>query len=307
MTLDEFVSQGWKDHATDAAGVFARLPEGVGLITEAKQLPALAALTVHVAGEHLGRWNEGIALLERLEKLPVFDAATAAGQLVMRSKAVLHHCAGDRDAEARAFAAGRSGGDIPEASDRIRVLAVAASALAYQKRLDEARADFEECVKLAAYGPKATDPAARALAVTAHNIAVEFENRAELTKDERALMIRAAYVSRDFWKIAGGWTEAERAEYRLAMSHIKAGDAAAAVRHATQCRKIVEENGSDAGELAFAREALSRAKLAGGDLAGARYERDAMAAVVPTIADEGFRSSVAEELTKLDSALAATA
>lgn len=304
MTLDEFVSKGWQDHATDAAGVFARLPDGLALVTGTNQLPALAALTVHVAGEHLGKWNEGVALLDRIAALPAFDATSAAGKLVMRSKAVLHHCAGDREAEARAFAAGCSGGEIPEASDRIRVLAVAASALAYQKRLEEARADFEECVRLAAYGPKATDPAARALAVTAHNIAVEFENRPELTKDERALMIRAAYVSRDFWKIAGGWREAERAEYRLAMSHIKANDAAAAVRHATQCRKIVEENGSDAGELAFAREALSRAKLKGGDRDGAKFERDAMAGVVPAIADEGFRSFAADELRKLDADLA---
>jgi hypothetical protein len=304
MTLDEFVSKGFQDHGEDAPGVFARLPEGVGLVTEAKHLPALAALIVHVAGEHLGRWSDGVALLERMEKLPVFDAASPPAKVVMRSKAVLFHCAGDRDAEARAFAAGRSGDGVPEASDRIRVLAPAANALAFQKRTADARAAFEECIALAAYGPTSADVAARALAMAGNNLAVEFENRSELSKDERALMIKAAYAGRDFWKIAGGWREVERAEYRLAMTHIKAGDAAAALRHAANCRRIIEENGSDAFETAFAREALAKAKLKGGDVAGARYERDAMAATVPTIADEGSRSYVAAELAKLDVSLA---
>jgi hypothetical protein len=67
----------------------------------------------------------------------------------------------------------------------------------------------------------------------------------------------------------------------------------------------VAANGSDSGELFFAREALSRAKLKGRDLEGARFERDAMAAVLPTIADEGLRTFAAEELAKLDAALAA--
>ena len=34
MTLDEFVSKGWQDHATDAEGVLARLPEGAALVQQ---------------------------------------------------------------------------------------------------------------------------------------------------------------------------------------------------------------------------------------------------------------------------------
>jgi hypothetical protein len=304
MTLDEFVSKGWKDHADDAAGVFERLPAGIELVAEPRHVPALAALIVHVAGEHLGLWREGIALLEGIERLPAFDAASVEGKALLRSKAVLHRCAGDRDAEARAFAACRSGGDVPEASDRIRVLAVAASALAFQKRLAEASADFEECVRLAAYGPTKSDPAARAMAVTAHNVAVELENQPSLTSDERALMLRAADVSRVFWRMTGGWMEWERAEYRLTMSHLKAGEARGALHHAERCLAIVEENGSDPGEVFFAREALSRSRLATGDVAGAKRERATMAAILPTIGDEGFRSFAADELARLDVALA---
>jgi hypothetical protein len=303
MTLDRFCSQAWNDHATDATGVFARLPDGIALVTEPSHVQMLAGLIVHVAGEHLGRWTDGIALLDLLAASPHYEASSPAGKALLRSQAVLFRCAGDHDAEARAFAAGRSGEGVPEASDRIRVLAVAAAALVGQQRMGEARTDFEECVRLAAYRPAASDPAARALAVTANNLAAGFENRTALTDDERAMMIRAAEVARQFWEIAGGWLETERAEYRLAMSHLKAGDAASALLHAAECLRIVETNGSDPGETFFAREALSRGKLASGDIPGARGERDAMAKTLPTIEDEDFRSIAAEELAKLDAAL----
>jgi hypothetical protein len=305
MTLDEFVSQGWTDHGDDAAGVFARFGDAPSLVSEAAHLPTLAALITHVAGEHLGRWADGVALLERLEALPVFDAASPQGKAVLRSKAVLHRCAGNKDEEARCTAAALTGGDVPEASDRVRILAVAASALAGQKQLDRARADLEEAVALAAYGPSKEDPAARALAVTSHNLAVEFERKDELTDDERALMLRCAFVSRDFWKIAGGWMEAERSEYRLAMSHLRAGDARTALSHAKECLACIEANGSDPYEAFFAREAIARAHLSARHADAARRERDAMAALLPSIADEGSRRYAEGEFAKLDGSLPA--
>jgi hypothetical protein len=303
MTCEEFVTQGWKDHATDAEGVFARLPEGIALIAEPAHLAAFSGLCVHVSGEHLGRWGEGVALLDRLTGLPVFDPASSEGKAVVRSMAILHRCAGNREAEARCFAASRLGGEVPEESDKIRLLAVAAAALLGQKRLSDARRDFEEAVALAAYGPNAKDPAARALAVTGNNLACEFERMSVLSDDERAMMLRAAQVGREFWGIAGGWMEAERAEYRLAMSHIKAGDPSTALLHAGRCLTIVEENGADAGEAFFAHEAIARARLAGGDVPSARAGRDRMASLFPTVADESFRGFCEGELARLDADL----
>jgi tetratricopeptide (TPR) repeat protein len=303
MTFEEFISQGWSDHATDSEGVLSRLPQGIDLIAEARHLPAFAGLCVHVAGEHLGRWADGIALLDRLDRHPAFDPATAEGKAVARSKAVLYRCAGDHAEESRCLAASVSGGDIPEASDRIRVLAVAAAAYLGQKRLAEARRDFEEAAALAGYGPAATDPAARALAITGNNIACELEERPALTDEERSVMLHAAEVARRFWGVAGGWMETERAEYRLAMSCIKAGDPARALAHARRCLVIVEENGSDPGEEFFGREAVARAHLAAGDAAQARKERDGMATLLPSIPDESFRGFCEGEFAKLEAAL----
>ncbi len=304
MTLDEFVSQGWQDHAADAAAVMSRFPQGLDLVTEPKHLPALAGLVVHVAGEHLGRFDEGIRLLGRLERLPLFDPSTPEGKAVARSLAVLHTCAGNATDAARWTAAARTGGGTPEDSDRVRILAVAASALAGQKRLREAAEAFDEALALAKYGPGASDPAAKALAITGNGLACTLEESPARTPDETALMLRAAEASLRFWAVAGGWTEVERAEYRLAMSSLKAGDARSALGHAEACLRIVEENGSDPFESFFAREVLSLARLASADRAGARRDRDAAAARLPSIDDsEGNRSYCAGELAKLDAAL----
>ena len=188
-SLDDFCAKGWSDHADQAGAVFERLGEGVGLVAEAKDLPPLAGLIVHVAGEHLGRWPDGIVLLERLRNLPCFDPSAADGKAVLRSLAILHACAGDA-AEAEALTqAALSGEGIPEDSDRARILAIVA---------------FERALLLADYGPGPTDPAARALAVTGNNLAAEIETREHLSVDEKALMLMAARAARRYWGIAGG-------------------------------------------------------------------------------------------------------
>lgn len=299
MTLAEFVSQGWNDHAADAQGVFDRFSAGIDLVETPADLPPLAGLVVHVAGEHLGRWAEGLELLERLEDLEVFDGDTLEGKAVLRSKAILAWCAGDRAAADRYDALSRVGGDVPAASNRVRILATAASALAGQKRVVDARAAFDEAVRLAAYGPTAADPAAKALAITGNNLAADLEEHPTLSAAEMSLMLRAAQVGLEYWSLAGGWMERERAHYRLALSHRKAGHAAEALEHARTCLTIVKANGNDPGELCFGHEALALAHLVDDDREAARAARDAAAAVLPTIADEGFRAFAAEELAKL--------
>ncbi|MBI3722379.1 hypothetical protein HY251_00260 [bacterium] len=303
MDLAEFVQQGWQDHVKDSPSVMGRLPEGVSLVAKANDLPSLAALIVHVAGEHMGLWDEGLALLARLESLPVFDSASAEGKAVLRSQAVLNHCKGNREATKRLLERARTGGEVPDASDRIRVLATASSALAQQKRTKDATAALEEALSLASYGPKKTDPAARALAVSGNNLACELEQKEALTDSEKDLMLRAAFAGRKFWEIAGSWTEVERAEYRLALSHLRAGKTALALEHARKCLEIVLANGSEPAEVFFANEALARALAASGDREGARSSREKAAAVVSSVADEDSRDYCKGELAKLDASL----
>jgi len=305
MTVDEIVSQGWADHAQDAAAVMERLPGAVALATTPADRAKVAGLVTHVAGEHLGRWDDGIALLEQLRARPGLEPTTPEAKSISRSIAVLHHGAG-RDAEAEAaLEAGLSGGNVPEASDRARVLALVASAMTGQRRIEEAGAALRAALDLvASYPPLPGDPAARALAVTGNNLACELEARPSRTPEERALMLQAAQAGLDFWSVAGGWLETERAHYRLAMSCLVAGDAERAGRHAAQCRAIVEENGGDPFESFFAHEVLARARHASGDRPGALGAADQAEAILARLEDASMREDCAGEMRKLREALA---
>lgn len=301
-SLDEFVGTCWNDHASDAAGVFDRFDAGVALVTEAKHVPPFAGIVVHVAGEHLGRWKDGLAILHRIDRPPLV-ADSPEGRALARSRAVLELCAGDRKAAHASALAARSGSNQPFAGDLARILAVAASALAGQGATREAAEAFEEAMALASYGPTAADPVARALAVTANNLASAYEERKDRTPAEDTLMVRAAEAARDWWGLAGTWVEADRAEYRLASSLRHAGRAAEAIDHARRCQRIAEANLADPYEVCFAHEQLALAHQALGDALSARRERDAMAKLVAKITDEGSRAFATECLTTLDAAL----
>ena len=75
--------------------------------------------------------------------------------------------------------------------------------------------------------------------------------------DEVALIILAAQTGRRFWGQAGGWLETERAEYRLAMTWLQAGDGAQARHHAQACLDIVQKEAAPALERFFAHEAMA--------------------------------------------------
>ena len=302
-SLNDFVAKGWDDHAADAAGVFDRFATGVALVTEPKHVPPFAGLVVHVAGEHLGRWNQGLELLRQLDRPPLV-ADSPEGRALARSRAVLELCAGDAEAARKSASAARSGASQPFASDLARILAITSAALAGQKRVAEASEAFEEALALAAYGPTAGDPTARALAVTANNLAAAYEERQDRSPAEDALMKRAANVARDWWGLAGTGVEAERAEYRCSFSHRAAGDEAAALEHARRCLRIVEANGSDPCEAIFAHEALALAHHALGDGLAATRERAAMASLVPSVTDADTRAFCESGLATLDKTLA---
>jgi tetratricopeptide (TPR) repeat protein len=301
--LDAFVSQGWTDHERDSAGVLARLPDALPLVTAPAHVATLTALLVHVAGEHLGRWHDGLALLERVAALSVVAPGSAEDQAVARGRATLLLCAGDR-AGADALLARAHPAGLPEGSTRARVLAVAASALAGQRRIDEALVLFDEALRVADYGPAKDDPAARALAVTGNNLACALEERPGRTAAEDRLLELAARTGRRFWEVAGGWTQVERAEYRLAMTFVALGRAQDALTHARACLSLCEANGADAGELFFAHEALARAHHAVGDAAAARAACARMAELQATL-DPSLADYAREVSAKVDALLTA--
>jgi hypothetical protein len=257
MDFDAFIDQAWTDHATDPAAVATRLPQALAAVASADQLGSLAHLAQHVHGAHLARWQEGIAFQQQLAALSHCAAGSPEAQSIARTIAALRLAGGLGDDRT---------GATP--SDRVRLSALAAIHLAehdatraaafLQQALDEAAG--------AALPDK--DPCHRALAVAGNNMAGTLEDKPTRTEAERLLMIQAAQTGRRFWAIAGTWLETERAEYRLAMTWLKADDLAQARTHAQQCLEIVAANDGAALERFFGWEALGRVERAAGNATG---------------------------------------
>ena len=287
MDFKTFIDKAWEDHATDAAAVARRLDDGIVLVTDEPQLNQLMNLGQHVHGEHLGQWQQGIEFVERLGALPAFAAEGVSGQARTRSVASLRLAAGD-DAHL----------DGLSLSDRIRVVAMAASSLAER---DTARASalLRQALDLAQRsGLPATDPMNRALAVTGNNLACALEEKPARSAEERALMILAAQTARHYWAIAGTWLETERAEYRLANTWLQAGDLARAREHAQACIEIVAANNGAALERLFGWEALGLVERTAGNATG---HAQALARAREALAelDESDKSWCAASVDKL--------
>jgi len=286
--LDTFISDGWQQHADDPAGVAQRLPSGLGKVHDESGLVSLAQLAHHVYGEHLAAWNDGLKFLAALGRLPPFDAQGHSGQTLLRLRASLALAAGEGDAR----------GTLSP-SDRIRVGAMAAASLAGH---DTARATalFQESLEEARSADlPASDPMNRALAVTGNNLACTLEEKIGRTAQERELMILAARTGRHYWERAGTWLETERAEYRLAMTWLQAGDPVQARQHAQQCLEIVSAQAEPpALERFFAWEALGVVERAGGNPTGHQRALAAAREAFERL-DEGDRGWCAAELEKL--------
>jgi hypothetical protein len=253
MDFDTYLSDAWNRHAEHPETVAAELATtGLALAVAAGPLARLSQLAQHVHGEHLGRWAEGLDFQARLAALPAVQSDADAHAAVQRASASLRLCAGE---PARA--------DGLPAAEQVRALALAAASLAPHD-LTRAMAMFRAALDAARALPE-DGPHARTVAAAANNLAVTLESRTPRSAEERALMILAAQTARRCWAIAGGWLETERADYRLAMTWLQAGDPAQARVHAQACLDRVVAHGSEPLELFFAQEALARAEHAGGD------------------------------------------
>ena len=255
MDFDTFIGQGWDQHVKDCAGVAARLQtDGIALLSEAKQIVPLAHLAHHVMGDHLGRWQDALHFQQRLAALPLCQPGSTEALALRRFMASLQLASGAADERAEL-----------SPSDGVRVTAMAAASLAEQHTA-RALLLFQDALAQAdrAALPD-TDPCTRALAVSGNNLATTLEEKPQRNAEERSLMILAAQTARRYWAIAGGWLETERAEYRLAMTWLKAGDPALARQHALNCLHIVETNQAPALERFFALDALVQAERAAGN------------------------------------------
>jgi len=264
MSFDEFIAAGWAEHGTQPEAVAERLAGALPMIDGPGRVAPFTRLLTHVYGEHLARWSPGIALLDSLRGRSALALDAESATAITRAIAVLRF-AGNLETDL----------SVLPASERPAVLAAAATILAGRKEFTRALAAYRDAANGVRAGSPAEAAAARALAIAGNNLAASLETKPDRDAAETAGMIAAAEGGLRFWKIAGGWLEEERAEYRLASSCLAAGDAARAVAHARRCAEICEAQQAPAFERFFAQAMLCSALRGASDATGAADARSA--------------------------------
>lgn len=250
--LSNFINECWNNHAKDSKTVATNLKNNLDLILENNEIPSYVAIVNHTIGGHLGDFKGAIELLNRIKELPIFKEE----QSVYRGLASMNYCDGNKDEFTKYLNLSN------EAGSKVKIYASAASELVAQKRIKDSTKAFFLAKENVPNELTSQDPIAKSIAIAGNNLACELEELEKRTQEENELMLDAAQTARKFWEIGGNWVNVERAEYRLAMSYLKASRYEEALRHANQCLNICAENNADETEMFFAHEALTKVNRA---------------------------------------------
>ncbi|EPX6947545.1 MULTISPECIES: hypothetical protein [Vibrio] len=237
--FDAFMSECWQHHEENPEQIYAQLETALSEVKDVTQIERIFALMLHTAIGHLQCPEQFLTCLEHFDERKVAESLA-----FQRSIAV-----------ARYFVDGTDNMELLEEQEQRRVYALISNELSALAQLELA----SQWLVKAALGMTPNDaegPLARAFAITANNLACQYEALAERTCMETSKMLEAATLALDYWKVAGGWMQEERAEYRLAMSLLKADKPQEAKVHAERCEDICQQHGSDALELFHAHDLL---------------------------------------------------
>ena len=262
VDFDAWLAQAWADHGDEPHAVADRLAAFLPSLAAATQVVPFARLATHVHGEHLGQWQRGIDLIERLCASPVHDGSAATRAALERNVRTLRYASGDATVL-----------DDLSRDDRIVVLATVAPALAGRYDCARANAAYAAALELAERDGAPDAAATRALAVGGNNLAAALEEKADRDAAATQGMVRAAEGGLTYWRLAGTWLEEERALHRLARSLLAAGEPARAAQAAQQCVDVCVAHDAPALEFFFAHAALAFAQQ--GDASARSHAREA--------------------------------
>lgn len=248
MNFETYLNQGWDDHATKPEQVLKSFSSALPLIENDEHISQLAHLVTHVCGQHLGRWSDGIGLLNDLKTNARFVKNGETEKAVNRSILSLQLASG-----------AKVNLENLSLSEQIRVQALAASSLSEHEPI-KASEFLSQAIELSTQGVEKQDPANRSLAVSGNNIASALLEKKNRAPQETEFMIKAAKVGREFWELAGGPIQVSRAEYLLAKVYADAKMFPQGLDHAKQCVRICEDNQLSKMDLYFSYEALVTAE-----------------------------------------------
>jgi tetratricopeptide (TPR) repeat protein len=283
-SFKEYLDYAWVTHKTEAKSVAEEFKSKFNLMETEDDVMSMAGLIVHVCGEHLGNWEQGIDLLKKLKNnAPIKDKEQ------MKRFVAIMNLGNNPNISISEFSP----------SDQVIIFSDTASALAKLGGLKNTEKLFSKALEYASDLTK-EDPAYKALAIAGNSIAKSLEAKELRKPDEVDLMILAAQTAKKYWNIAGTWMEVQRAEYRLSQTYLKAEQADKSLEHAQKCLSIINENGDIPLELFFAYEALVSAnKVTNNEigLKGSIYGME-MAFDKLSEADRGRCNEILEKMTK---------
>lgn len=240
-----FIHYCWRHHDTDATQVAELLAQHTAEIGNAKQLSQYCSLILHVFGGHLATWPRATQLLTQLNNQNQWQQHP----VLVRAFAVAAYC-NENETEFKQYTS-----DMTKA-DLCQTYAQVANELSAQGKMTPALIAFNHATAELPSNLPSQPEVARALAITANNLAVALADLPDRTLEQDQAMVEAAQQALSCWRIAGGWLEQERAEYRLALCYLAADQLDLARQHAQLCEAICLANGADSYELFFAHELL---------------------------------------------------
>jgi len=181
MDLDPFFEAAWAEHGERAQDVAKRLAASTSRVASADQVAPYAALVAHVFGEHLGAWDEGLAVLARLRATASGAGDAEAQAALARHAATLRYARGNMEALQ---------GLAP--AEHLTALAAAAAMLGGRGEWPRAIAAFDAAMSRCADGVAADSNANRALAVMGNNLAAALEEKADRSPEQTRAMLAAA-------------------------------------------------------------------------------------------------------------------
>ncbi len=248
------MAQAWADHADQPEAVARRLQTRTPAPTTPAHIGALARLVVHLLGEHLGHFDDAHWRLAALEAHPLAQDGAAASELRVGHAAL--SLAEGLDQTPAAFTL----------AETVRALGAAAALCAGHGQSERALMLLARARQQLADLPDATPADHRPLAVACNNMAWALHERGGARSTvETAAMLDIAAASRAHWSRAGTWLEVERADYCLALTHLSAGRADDALRHAAQCLAACIGHDAPPFEHFYGHEAIARVQQARGD------------------------------------------
>jgi hypothetical protein len=275
--LRAWLDDAWDRHATDTARVADELLAHAPTLPDDADGAGVLRLAAHVLLTHAA---DATAMQRLLDALPPHATLEAAAR------------------PARWALAQLQGTPAPPCSDAERWSGLESVAMVLAARGQAAQAQQRLLAEEAAAAAHAEQPARRAFAASANNVAGALRDAPRGDAATDALMLAAAQLARRAWERAGTWLHVERADYQLAMCHAALGQGAAAVTHAQACIDRCNAEGAEPDELFFAHECAAHAQHAAGNAAALQQHRAQMQALLARVDDAEMRRYCAETLAR---------